>query len=152
VSKRLSADLIEEILLGVRRIQARVDQATPSLTISTVEPSAATSHGSADERYCSVTFEALIGAGPDVLVKFDPYATFQMFLNEMYKFVAGRVPPSSYGTFWILRDVETAETIEHARMRADGDPNVRDYRRLTEVGIRPGSKLQAVRANDPGVA
>jgi hypothetical protein len=151
--KRDSVEVLEEVLLRVRRLQARVDQVTPSLAITAMDVGASAGVAddrNADDQYFTVTFEPLRPGGPELLVRLDPYATFQMFLNHMYKFLAGYVPPSSYGTFWVFRDVETGELISHARMSATGPDiaSVKDYRRLLDIGIRPGGKLKAVRIDD----
>jgi hypothetical protein len=103
-----------------------------------------------NDQYFTVNFERLRGHSPELVVRLDPYLTFQGFLNQMYKYVKSFVPPSSYGTYWIFRDVETGAVISHARTRAsvDSQAGTKDYRKLPEVGIRPASKLQALRVEE----
>jgi hypothetical protein len=103
-----------------------------------------------DGQYFTINFDHLCGPGPNRVVKLDPYVTFQSFLNEMYRYVKSYVPPSSYGTYWIFRDVDTGAVISHARTRVSGDAQAgtKDYRKLPEVGIRPASRLQAVRVDE----
>jgi hypothetical protein len=98
----------------------------------------------------AVSFERLRGHSPKLVIPLDQYMTFQAFLNQMYKYVKSYVPPSSYGTYWIFRDVDTGAVISHARMgaSADAQPGTKDYRKLAEVGIRVGSKLEAFRVDE----
>jgi nucleoside 2-deoxyribosyltransferase len=105
------------------------------------------------EEYFTVNFDGLRGHSPEIPVRLDPYMTFQGFLDKMYKYVKSYVPPSSYGTYWIFRDVDTGASITHARMRASADAQAgtKDYRKLSQVGIRAGSKLQAVRVEEAAV-
>jgi hypothetical protein len=102
------------------------------------------------DQYFTVNFERLRGHSPELVLRLDPYMTFQGFLNQMYKYVKSYVPPSSYGTYWIFRDVDTGAVISHSRTQVspDAQAGTKDYRKLAEVGIRVASKLQAVRVED----
>lgn len=145
-TKREPSDIFEEILLGVRHIQSQ-------LTRSSVHPGASAAATATEppaelenERYFTVSLARFRTGGPDVLVRLDPQTTFQRFLNQMYSYLGPYVPPFTYGLTWVLRDIETGEVVSHARMRADhaAQTTITDHRRLTDIGIRPGSNLEAI--------
>ena len=102
----------------------------------------------------TATFTRLAADIPDVVVHLDGSLTFQGFLDNIFGRVADHVPAHTYGIMWVFRDIESGVVIRHRRMElADIPPKtVRDDRRITDVGIRPGSTLEAILVADLGAA
>lgn len=71
---------------------------------------------------------------------------FQLLLDEIYFVADGKLPMYGYGAVWVLRVAETGTIIEHLKMKEGtqlGQKMV-DFRLLSEVGIRPGMRLEVV--------
>lgn len=154
--RREPNDLFEELLLRVRSIQTRIErpevseQAPPRDT--PLEERGTLDFVPDQERhaYFTVSFERFNPGSAALLASLDPSVTFQSLLDEIYRHVSDHVPSYTYGATWILRDIETGATIKHRRMRADGSvrSSTKDNRKLTEIGIRPGAKLEAIKVSD----
>jgi hypothetical protein len=77
----------------------------------------------------------------------DEHTAVADFLNILFFAISGFVDPFSYGQQWILRDADTKNEFreigtEYARTWLGTS---RDTRTLQEIGIRPGSRLEALR-------
>lgn len=151
-TRREPNDIFDELLLRVRNIQKQVEgvilRGAPAH-----EAAAGTSaweRAWTEEQFFTVSFARLQSPSPEILVRLDPLVTFQGFLDEMYNHISDQVPPYTYGMTWVFRDEETGAVVTHARMHAGtaARSDIKDQRRLTEVGIRPGARLEAVRTSD----
>ena len=143
-SRREPINILEELLLRVRDIQKQVEDRGTSRS-SDLLSGAASDRATRPEFI--VSFKRIGSSIPDTAFSLDEFITFQMFLDDIYTdFLAELVPSSSYGSAWVLRDVETGGVVIHARMRSRGpvEPGIRDHRKLIEVGIRRGSTLEAI--------
>lgn len=75
-----------------------------------------------------------------------PVAAFESFgelTDAIYFEIEDVVRPFEYGFTWILRNCDSGKVIKSARMITGAPPGARvaDSRTLSEVGIRPGSRL-----------
>lgn len=152
VAPRNPASILDELLLRVRSIEKQLPLSDDTDRFSArvgAHPNA--SRQSADT--FTVTFTRFAANIPDVTFPLDGIFTFQGFLDAIYGKVADYMPPYTYGNGWVFRDVATGAVIRHKRMDSDEIPeNIRDERRLTEVGIRPGSTLEAISVTDLNAA
>ena len=151
-AKREPTDIFDELLVRVRNIQHQMEGvATTSGPAREITPAILSfERAFAEDQFFMVSFGRFDSNGPEILVRLDPQITFQSFLNEMYNHISDEVPPYTYGMVWVFRDVETGAIVSHARMHAEtrARSEIADQRRLTDVGIRPGSKLEAIRTDD----
>lgn len=67
--------------------------------------------------------------------------------NEVYFLIEKYVRPFEYGYSWVLKNSETGEIIQHARMITGTKPGnpLDDRRTLSEAGILPGMFLEVVK-------
>jgi hypothetical protein len=153
---REPSSILEEVLLRVRGMQFFLER---SVVVSPPQQESNDDQvpkptGRHDHDSIKVTFKSFGDDISDVVFGYDKHITFQAFLNDIYETLKGRVPAYSYGTRWILRDLENGESIAHLRMKSDGTINadVRDHRSLVAVGIRPASLLEAIPLKDSASA
>ena len=99
-----------------------------------------------DEQVLTIETAPLSGPAKVRKIPFDQNLTVQDFLDDVYFSIADRVKPFSYGTDWVLRDGRTGQVF-----RVIGRPwalvqgVASDNRKLAEVGIAPGMRLQTIR-------
>lgn len=76
----------------------------------------------------------------------DAISTLNRLNDEVYFAISDYVKPYHYGYEWVLRKVETNEIIKNRRMKSSAPPGspISDNRSLVEVGIKPGTELEAV--------
>lgn len=150
-AKRDAADMLEEVLLRIRDMQAKLESRGEEPGVESI--AARVFPGDTEiggDRAFTVTFKRLNPVSREMRVRLDPRVRFQRFLDQMYEHVSDHVSPFTYGLQWIFRDLSTGRVIEHARLQPGvSDPStVKDSRRLTEVGIVPGSTLEAILTSD----
>jgi hypothetical protein len=76
------------------------------------------------------------------------FSSLSDLLNEIYNQLVPKVDAFEYGHSWVLRNESSGAVIESARMLkhiSPGQPH-RDKRKLSTVGIAPGSTLLVTRA------
>jgi hypothetical protein len=151
-AKREPTDIFDELLVRVRNIQHQMKGVIMSgVPAREIAPAISSfERAFAEDQFFTVSFGRFDADGPEILVRLDPQITFQSFLNEIYNHISDEVPPYTYGMVWVFRDIETGAIVTHARMHAEtrARSEISDQRRLTDVGIRPGSKLEAIRTDD----
>jgi hypothetical protein len=89
----------------------------------------------------------LVGAeGREVNVRYPVFGSVSDLLDEIYLYLAGTVPASSFGSLWALRERGSGKLFKDmgrtwARTALN---NPTDYRPLEEVGINPGMELEVI--------
>lgn len=76
----------------------------------------------------------------------DAFKDFSDLLGRIYISLGNLVEPYTYGTSWVLKDIETGQIFKNARMITGLKPGkpLRDSRTLDEVGIKAGMHLEVI--------
>ena len=88
--------------------------------------------------------------GRTISMHYPVFGSVSDFLDELYAYVRGAVPPATFGCLWALRDRAAGKLYrEMGRSWARSHSNRElDTRPLQEVGIKPGMVFEAVHLDD----
>jgi len=131
---RSERDLLEELLGLARDIASRNTSLEPSQQNRPVE----------------ITIgRSLSETGGLIRLEYSAEQTVSAFLDHIFhKFPENvDIPPYEYGTFWVLHDIESGrkyDDIGREYCRSQG--RIRDERSIESIGIKSGTRLQAVSA------
>lgn len=139
-------DILEEILSLSRRNDIRaVAPQLAALLRDELDSGEIRARRKSDDSAVVIDTAPLNGVG-QVTITYPLFGTVSDFLDDLYNHLDDAVPHSTFGIRWALRDPKTGKEFREMG-RAWAKKNNRsgvDTRRLEEVGIKPGMKLEAI--------
>jgi hypothetical protein len=106
---------------------------------------------SIESQFLTIDTKPLLGEqGDSWTAPYDQFPSVQSLLNSIYFAIPrGLIKPFTYGRAWLLRDAQSGKTFNDLGSRSNivrrmGAPS--DERRLSEVGIKPGMRLEVTPA------